>query len=81
MPASTASAPELQKKTWLAKEWSTIFFATISCPFILNKFEQCHNLPACSLKAETKAGWLCPKHVTPIPLVKSKYLVPSSVYR
>ena len=77
MLVSVASEPELQKKTLDAKELLTSLSATIFWFEILKRFEQCQIFSACVFKALTNAGWLCPRLVTPIPLVKSRYLVPS----
>ena len=47
--------------------------ASLTCSGIENKFEQWASLPVCSCTCLTHSGWLCPRLVTAMPEVKSKY--------
>ena len=77
MPSSTASEPELPKKTVSAKV-SRTNFSPISCwPGMVKMFEQCQNFRPCSMSASTSAGWLWPRQVTAMPLAKSRNRRPS----
>ena len=70
--ASLASAPELQKNTLSAKLSSHSRAARRSPSGLLNKFDMCHNLVACSCNAATRCGWAWPSALTATPLVKSR---------
>ncbi len=75
--ASLASAPELQKNTRSANVDWTSRSASRSAGSLVNQFETCQSLRACSSSARTIAGWQWPSAVTATPLAKSTYMRPS----
>src|SRR5882672_5458039 len=77
MAVSLASAPEFEKKTRSAKEWSQRRAASCACWGIWKMLETCTRVAACSRSVPTTLGWQWPSAVTEMPPVKSRYSLPS----
>ena len=67
MAASSASVPELQKKTaepvGRVRRASSSRSASSTCGIEVKKFDTCTSWPACLETAATSAGWLWPERV------------------
>ena len=73
--ASSASVPELQKKTAEpvgAPASDSSRSASSTCGTEVKKFETCTSWPACLETAATSAGWLCPSALTAMPPTRSR---------
>jgi hypothetical protein len=69
MAPSTASAPELQKKTTSAKLAAHSRRATRSASGISNRLETCQTFCACAVRAATRCGCAWPSALTATPEV------------
>ena len=72
MAHSTASVPELVKKTTSAKVASVRAEASFACSGIVKMFDTCQSLSAWALRAAISLGWECPRALTAIPARASR---------
>ena len=73
--ASTASVPELAKKTAEpggAAATSSSRSASSTCAVVVKKLETCTRRAACALTASTIAGWAWPRAFTAMPASRSR---------